>query len=275
MTSPSNASSPGGQARLAEAARRHDHAVEALAVDRPAGGDPADGRVQPDPVGDAEVLRVGAQIGVDLLGGGVKRMVGRGGEVRERGHRAARVRVHSRPHAAVGSSRVPLAAEVIARLEDRHVEARLERMLGGHETARAGAHDRHTCTGSQPHTATLSDRAPLSSRLGASVSKPGWARFRRPRRQVICRGAGALGMLPSHAHAGRLVPQGGAARHTQRTRVRRPQSAIGSRLTPAFGNSPPGAQAPRGAESSTTTCTRSRIERTPTTSSPSTTGRWR
>jgi hypothetical protein len=32
----------------------------------------------------------------------------------------------------MGSSRVPLAAEVIAGLEDRHVKARLERMLGGH-----------------------------------------------------------------------------------------------------------------------------------------------
>ena len=116
---------PGRQARLAEAAPGHDHAVEALTVDRPGGKDPADRRAQPDPIGDAEVLRVGAQIGVDLLGGGVKRMVGRGGEVRERGHRAARVRMHSRPHSAMGGSRVPLATEVIARLEDRHVKARL------------------------------------------------------------------------------------------------------------------------------------------------------
>ena len=116
---------PGGQERLAEAARRHDHAVEALAVDHPITGDPADGCVQPDPIGDAEVLRVGAQIRVDLLGGRVKRMVGRRAEIRERRHRAACVRMHSRPHAAMGRGRVPLAAEVVAGLEDRHVEARL------------------------------------------------------------------------------------------------------------------------------------------------------
>jgi hypothetical protein len=30
-------------------------------------------------------------------------------------------------------------------------------MLGGNQTARAGTDDRHTCTGSQPHMATLSD----------------------------------------------------------------------------------------------------------------------
>jgi hypothetical protein len=68
---------PGRQARLTETARGHDHAVKALTVDRPRRGDPADPRAQPDPVGDAEVLRVGTQIGVDLLGGRVKRIVGR------------------------------------------------------------------------------------------------------------------------------------------------------------------------------------------------------
>ena len=156
---------PGGEARPAEATRRHDHAVEALTVDRPTAGDAADGRVQPDPVGDAEVLRVGAQIRVDLLGGWVKRKVRRRGKVRERGHRAARVRPHARPHAAVGRGRVPLAAEIIARLEDRHVEARFQRMLGGDQTARASTDDRHARTGSQPHPATLSDRTRLT--LGA------------------------------------------------------------------------------------------------------------
>ena len=51
--------------------------------------------------------------------------------------------------------------EVIARLEDRHVKARLESVLGGDQTARAGTDDRHARTDSQPHTATLSDRAVL------------------------------------------------------------------------------------------------------------------
>lgn len=82
---------PGGEARRAKAARRHDHAVEALTIDRPSAGDPADGRVQPNPVGRS----------------------------------AACVRTHSRPHTAMGRGRMPLAAEIVARLEDRHVEARL------------------------------------------------------------------------------------------------------------------------------------------------------
>ena len=105
--------------------------------------------------------------------GGVKRQIGRRVEVRERSHRAARVRTHSRPHSAMRGGRVPLAADVIARLEDRHVEADLQRMLGGDETARAGTDDRQTCTGSQPHTATLPDRATLGSR---AFSQPRYAR---------------------------------------------------------------------------------------------------
>jgi hypothetical protein len=40
-------------------------------------------------------------------------------------------------------------------------------MLGGHQTARPGADDRHTRIGSQPHAATLSDQARLGSRAGS------------------------------------------------------------------------------------------------------------
>jgi hypothetical protein len=72
----------------------------------------------------------------------------------------------------MGGSRVPLAAELIAGLEDRHVKARLQRMLGGNETARAGAHDRYTCTGSQPHAGDAIRSGDAQFALGASVSKP-------------------------------------------------------------------------------------------------------
>ena len=142
---------PRGDARPAEAPRGHDEGVEGLAVHLPAGLDGGHGRVEPDPRRDAEAVRVRAQVGVDLLGGGVQRQVGGSREVRERGHRPARVRAHARPHAAVGGGGVPLTAEVAARLEHGGVEAGLERVLRGGQAARPGADDRHPRARSQSH----------------------------------------------------------------------------------------------------------------------------
>ena len=153
---------PGREARLAEAPGRDDHAVEPLAVDVPARRDPRDGRAQPDPIRQAERRRVGVQVGADLLRGRMERMVRRRGEVGERGHRAARVRPHARPDAAVRGGRVPLPAEVVGGLEDRGLEARLHRVLRGGEAAGAGSDDRDARARSQSHGPTLT--APMRRR---------------------------------------------------------------------------------------------------------------
>ena len=139
-------------ARAPEATRGDDDGVERLAVDAPAFRDPLHRRPEPDPVGDAEVPRVVPEVIVDLRRGGMERVVGGSREVRERRHRPARVRVHAGPDAAVRRVRLPLPADVVARLEDRDVEARLERVLRGHQAARAGADNGHACIGSQPHS---------------------------------------------------------------------------------------------------------------------------
>ena len=90
---------------------------------------------------------VGPEVRVHLRRCGVHRVVGRGREVGERGHRAARVRVHPGPDAAVRPRGVPLPAEVVARLEDRHLEPRLERVLRGDEAARPRADHGHARVG--------------------------------------------------------------------------------------------------------------------------------
>ena len=53
---------------------------------------------------------------------------------------------------------------VVARLEHRHVEARLERVLGGDEADRSGADDRDPSALAQPHGATLT-RTTLRARV--------------------------------------------------------------------------------------------------------------
>jgi hypothetical protein len=105
-----------------------------------------------------ERVRVRPKVGVDLRGQRMEGVIRGRGVVGERRHRAARVRPHPGPHAAVRGGRVPLAAECVVRLEDRHVEAGFERVLGGREPGRARPDDRDPCAVAQPHAlALLSD----------------------------------------------------------------------------------------------------------------------
>src|SRR4051794_25495722 len=82
-------------------------------------------------------------------------VLGGGGEVRERGHRPARVGMHPWPHAAVGSRRVPLPAEPVVRLEHGHVEAGLERVLRRHDAGWTRTDDGDASSLVQPHVLTL------------------------------------------------------------------------------------------------------------------------
>ena len=141
--------------RLAKPAGRQDDRIKPLSVDRPSRVHLLDRRVEADVVDHSERARVGVEIGLNLLGRRMQRMLSRRREVGERGHRPARVRVHPRPHTAVGSRRVPLAAQHAARLEHGHVEADLQRMLGGHDAGRAGSDDRDPSSVAQPHWATV------------------------------------------------------------------------------------------------------------------------
>src|SRR5438477_10341761 len=101
MTSQLNGLTHEGKRWLSKPAGRDHHAVKAFTVHLPGRPYGPDAGSEANPVDQAKFSNVSLRIRVHRLCSGMQRMVSCGMKLRERGHRATRVRKHSRPNGAV------------------------------------------------------------------------------------------------------------------------------------------------------------------------------
>lgn len=144
---------------------------DVLVVDLPAAPrlrpHPVHAQSEADPLGDAEVLRVGDELRPDVLGA---REQGPGGghrQLTEARHGAARVRAHPGPGRGVRRARVPLPAEPAGLLEHDGFEPGPQQLLGDDDAGRSAADDGDAIPrvqrGGDVHGATVPDAAPRVS----------------------------------------------------------------------------------------------------------------
>lgn len=163
--------------RPVKPARGDDHTVERLAIDLPTARKIFHWGLEPDPIEYSEPAAVRVQIRMDLLRTRIQSHVRDHRKIRERSHRTTRVGVHPRPHTARLGGRVSLIAEIAVGLEHRRVESRLDRVLGGCQTAKYGTDYCYATSRWQRHGARLLPaRSKARSDLTSALSPAAQAR---------------------------------------------------------------------------------------------------